>query len=72
MPAALLSGLPPPPSADEISGAWLRANKATLAAYMAAVYAQQTLQVVVIKNGDRLPPVTIKTDGRSSILEIIV
>lgn len=66
------ASLPPPPAAAELNLAWFLANKATLAAYMQAVYAQQNLQVVVIKNGVRQPAVSVKLAGLNATLEITV
>lgn len=64
--------LPPPPSADEIGLAWFAANKETLAAYMQAVYAGHNLKVVVVVDGVRLPPVSVKYAGDTAQLEITV
>jgi hypothetical protein len=66
------SSLPTPPTAPEIDLAWLIANKATLAAYLAAVYAHQNLQIVVIKSGVRSPPVAVRVAGTAAVIEINV
>lgn len=70
--SASVTILPPPPSADEITLAWLLANKATVAAYMAAVYGNQNLQVIVIKNGVRQPAVNVVRAGNTATIEIPV
>lgn len=67
-----MSALPPPPAPEEITLTWILANKATLAAYMQAIYRQDTLQVVVISNGVRSAPVSVKVAGLTAILEITV
>lgn len=64
--------LPPPPTEAEITLPWLLANKKTLAAYMAATYANANLQIVVIKNGVRQPPVAVRLAGTSATFEITV
>jgi hypothetical protein len=69
-PAAI--GLPPPPTADEINLAWLLENKATLAAYMQAIYAHDNAQVVVIYEGRRLPAQAVKRAGKTQIIEVLV
>lgn len=64
--------LPPPPAAGELTLSWFIDQRATVAAYFAAIYALQNLQVVVIKDGVRLPPVSIKAGGVNAVIEIIV
>lgn len=64
--------MPRPPAAEEIDIAWLLANKATLAAYMQAVYALANAQVVVTVGGVRLPAQAIKVSGASAVIEVFV
>jgi len=66
--------LPPPPSADQIDFRWLTSEtgKAVIAAYLAEAYAQQNFQVVVIKNGQRQPPVSPAGVGASQVIQIVV
>ena len=60
------------PSAGDITFDWLLSHPGPVAASIQAIHATANLQVVVIKNGVRQPPVSVVTAGNSSILEIAV
>lgn len=66
--------LPPPPTAQQLTPAWFMsaAGKEYLAAIMAHASAAANLQIVVTKNGVRLPPVAAVTAGKSQVIEITV
>lgn len=67
-----LHSLPAPPSAEELTLEWWSKNKSTIAAYLAAVYAMSRAQIIVNKNGTRLPAVAIQIAGPSATTEITV
>ncbi|MBC7367560.1 MAG: hypothetical protein H7343_12265 [Undibacterium sp.] len=67
-----MATLPPPPTAAQIDFVWLVQNKETLAAYMAAVYALQNLQAIVIAAGVRQPSTSVSLAGPAATIEIKV
>lgn len=69
---ASLPVLPPPPDAHEITPAWIKANREFMARYFAATYALSRMQIIVIKDGVRQPPVSINLAGESATVEIVV
>lgn len=68
------AALPPPPTADELTLKWFMdpASKVYLSALMARAYAVGNLQIIVIKNGIRQPPVTVQIAGLTAHVEITV